>query len=113
MKSDGGVQKAQKLIDEGKTDVEGQITNYGVGFGLKGLLTSGTMAEQFIGSYRLDIYTSNDCESRCNIISDSKNRKSLLYRLPVQNVDRGHPSTKNYGTGNTYQFYIWKTPIKE
>jgi RHS repeat-associated protein len=109
MKSHKDVAAAQSLIASGNTDVSGQITGYRSNFGLKGLLTSGTMAEQFIGSFSYDGFTNEAGTGLLNIISDSKSRTSLLYHLPFNNVERSHSSTKNWGTGNTYQYYIWES----
>ncbi len=69
------------------------------------------MAEQFIGSYRLDIFTSKDSKNYNNIISDSKSKSSLFYNLPV--TDRGRSDMQSPDLGNTYQFYLWKSPIKK
>lgn len=114
MKRDGPVRRAHSAIENQKTDVPDQMTNVKSGFGLKGYLSpyNRTKAEQFIGSYRLDVFSSNDCKSFCNIISDVKSRSSLLYDANANDVKRGDPSTKTWGTGNTYQFYLWKSPRK-
>ena len=109
------VGRAQQAISEGRTDVEGQMTNIGVGFGVWGLLSSTSLAEQFIGSYRLDVFTSRDEGSYLNVISDSKSRESFFLRMVEDNPNR-NPSNRNPSlpsgqeTTNTYQFYIWKNP---
>jgi hypothetical protein len=110
MKTEKIVEKSQKLIASGKTDVKGQITGVGSGFGLWGALTSFSMAEQFIGSYRLDIFTSQNGKDHLNIISDSKSKSSLYLNLPV--TDKRRNETQSGSLGTTYQFYIWKSPLK-
>jgi RHS repeat-associated protein len=113
MKDATVVQESHRLIEERKTEVEGQRTNIKGKFGVWGYLFSFSMAEQFIGKYQLDVFTSQDSENYLNIISDSKSRSSVLYNRDVKDVRRSHPSTKKWGTGTTYQFYIWKSPKKE
>jgi hypothetical protein len=44
---------------EGAPPEGGYVTNYGVSFGFRGLFTADTLAEQFVGSYRIDIDVSN------------------------------------------------------
>jgi hypothetical protein len=112
LKRESLVMNSHTLISEGKTEVAGQRTNVSGSFGLFGLLTSFSMAEQFIGGYRLDVFTSKNGTAYNNIVSDSKSRSSLFLRLPLENVRRGTQSAQKYGMGNTYQFYIWKTPLK-
>ena len=112
----GEVGAVHQAIAEGKTDVPGQMTSYGVGFGLYDLLTSMTLPEQFVGSYTLNVFTSSDGKSYLNILSDSKSRESLFYRAVKNNPDRD-PSNRNPSlpsgqeTTNTYQFYLWKVPV--
>jgi hypothetical protein len=67
------------------------------------------MAEQFIGKYRLDVFSSADGKNYNNIISDSKSRSSLFYNRDVADISR----SKSNSGGTTYQFYIWKSPIKK
>lgn len=109
MKKEKLVKESQKLIAEGKTEVKGQRTDIGSGFGFWGYLSSFSDAEQFIGSYRLDIFTSKDGKSYNNIISDSKNRSSLFFNADVSNKSRSQTNTM----GTTYQFYIWKSPTQK
>jgi hypothetical protein len=111
MKTERLVKISQKLIADGKTDVKGQRTDIGSGFGLWGYLSSFSMAEQFIGSYRLDVFTSKDAKSYNNIISDSKSKSSLFYNADVSDKRRSEMTTP--GLGTTYQFYIWKSQIKK
>ena len=68
------------------------------------------MAEQFIGSYRLDVFSSSNNKNFLNIISDSKNKSSLFLHLPIENTRR--KQQQDPSLGNTYQFYIWKSPKK-
>ena len=103
-------------IAEGKTEVLGQMTSYGVGFGFFDFITSKTLPEQFVGSYTLNVYTSSDGNSYLNILTDSKSREYLFYRAVKNNPDRDssnrNPSRPSgQGTTNTCQFYLWKVPI--
>lgn len=111
LKKESLVSESHSLIEAGKTEVPGQRTGVAGDFGVLGLLTSLSMAEQFIGGYRLDVFTGKSGTAYNNIVSDSKSRSSLFLHLPVTNVRRGSQSAKEFGMGNTYQFYIWKTPI--
>jgi RHS repeat-associated protein len=55
------------------------VTNYAVRFGLKGLLTSGlNSTEQFIGSYRIDIYPLGETQMDV-IINNTTSFKSFQY----------------------------------
>jgi hypothetical protein len=105
MKTDKGVLKAQQKIADGKTDISGQITKYGVDWGLWDVLTTPSMAKQFIGSYRYDAFTSAYGKNLNNVISDSKSRSSFFLHLPLNNKRRGQ--TRDFA--NTYQFYIWQS----
>ena len=101
------ISEAQLSIKAGKSDVPGQYTEGKKDWGLLDVITSFSVAEQFVGSYRFDIFTSKDGKHFNNVVSDSKSLSSLLYHLypPQWNIDR----RKQKELGNTYQFYIWKS----
>lgn len=112
MKDQPSVKISHNLINKGLTEVKGQRTAVGSDFGWRDYISSFSMAEQFIGSYRLDVFSSQKGNYFNNVISDTKSRSSLLYNRNVNDVRRSHPSTQNWGTGTTFQFYIWQTPKK-
>ena len=69
-------------------------------WGMLDVVTTGSLALQFIGSYRHDCYYTK--EGILNVVSDSKSRSSFFYHLTDKNVQRPERF------GNTYQFYLWK-----
>ena len=69
-------------------------------WGILDVVTTASLALQFIGSYRHDCYYSK--EGMLNVVSDSKSRSSFFYHLTNKNVQR----PEKFGT--TYQFYLWK-----
>ena len=107
MKSAKGVLEGQQRIASGDTDFPGQITEWKGSWGIWDVLTTFSLAKQFIGSYRYDAYTSRNGAYLNNVVSDSKSMSSLLYHL--------YPSSKNPSRGQqkimgtTYQFYIWQS----
>ncbi len=102
---------AQTEIHEGSTNVVGQYTGGGKRWGVIDVINplNWTMAQQFIGSYRYDIYTSGNGVLFNNVVSDSKSVRSLFYHIVP---DRYNKDRKFYTNcfGNTYQFYIWQFP---
>jgi hypothetical protein len=106
MKNDKGVLGAHQRIRDGKTDVAGQITKYGRKWNLWDVLTTPSLAKQFVGKYVIDVYTSKDGNYFNNVISDSKSRESLFYHFPGAGTPR---RSETQTMGNTYQFYIWKS----
>ncbi len=107
MKTDKKVLQAQQMIANGGTDIPGQITNVSCKWSLLNVLRTTSMAKQFIGSYRYDAFTSSDGKVLNNVISDSKNRRSLFLHLPFSNQSRSQGQSRAFS--NTYQFYIWKS----
>lgn len=61
---------------------------------------------QFIGTYRYDGYSSMDNKYINNVVFDSKSVTSLGYHIPLLN---DHRRSENPRSGNTYQFYIWRS----
>lgn len=62
---------------------------------------------QFIGTYRYDGYSSKNGQSIYNIATDSKSLTSLGYHAPFL---KNHRRRQQKAFGNTYQFYLWKSP---
>ena len=112
MQNSNIIQKAQQMIFDGETNIPGQITNVKSGFGLKGLFKAGfSLPKQFIGSFRFDAYTSSNGSSLLNIISDCKSLSSFMYHITPQSWNSQRNGERK-AFSNTYQFYIWKTPLK-
>jgi len=98
------------MIYDGKTEVQGQITNVARDWGLKNLFTTLSLVKQFIGSYRFDSFTSQDAKYQNNMLSDSKSVYSLLLHQTPSSWDKRRSERNELG--NTYQFYIWKSEKK-
>ena len=62
---------------------------------------------QFIGTYRYDGYSSKNGQSIYNVATDSKSVTSLYYHMPFL---RNHRRSQQKEFGNTYQFYLWRSP---
>ena len=62
---------------------------------------------QFIGTYRYDGYSSKNNKIIYNIATDSKSVTSLGYHIPFL---RNHRGSHQKEFGNTYQFYLWRSP---
>ena len=60
---------------------------------------------QFIGTYRYDGYSNG--QSIYNVATDSKSVTSLGYHIPFL---RNHRRSQQKEFGNTYQFYLWRSP---
>lgn len=60
---------------------------------------------QFIGTYRYDGYSNG--QSLYNVATDSKSVTSLCYHIPFL---RNHRRSQQKKFGNTYQFYLWRSP---
>jgi len=115
MKDAPGVEAARNYMLSGENDVPGQLTNWrGKFHPIKGPLSAGfDLAEQFVGSFSLNIFPTDNCATDCFILSDTKSRTSLFYHLPIDNVDRTDSRAMKQGMGTTYQYYLWKEPIIE
>ncbi len=107
LKKDEFITKYHSLIKTGNTDIAGQYTNVHRDWGVLDVVTTWSLARQFVGTYRYDGFTSRDGQYINNVISDSKSLYSLLYHIyPSKwNIDR----IQQKEFGNTYQFYIWKS----
>jgi RHS repeat-associated protein len=88
-----------------------------VDFGLKGLLLSGTnMTMQMIGASGVSFYDIGD-NQRLVVMTDSKNKTSFYYHLPIENTKRNTVMRETfYGSNDWYydnrqtttnQTYIW------
>lgn len=109
MKNAPGVQAARDLFDRknknnsncdcGELD---PVTNFAASFGLKGLWSAGfNPTQQFIGSYRVDIFSYEGCK-RLIIITNTSSFKSFGYGIaPDWSRDTFGPM------GNMSQTYWW------
>jgi len=104
--------KYMQLYKSKKFGNSASLTNYSVSFGLEGVLMAGAnLTQQFVGSYDVNIYTSDDAKSLLFVVDDSKSITSAYYHLPfLTNVERD-PSAEYSMMGNTYQRYIWSEPV--
>ena len=107
MKSAKDVLEGQQRIVNGGTDIPGQITNLQSKWGLWDVLTTPSLARQFVGSYRYDAFTSKNGFYLNNVVSDSKSMSSLFYHLYPSSMNPNRAQQKIMGT--TYQFYIWQS----
>lgn len=84
------------------------VTNYRGGFGLAGLLSAGTdPTEQFVGSYRVDIFPEAGNNARFEV-TNTTSMESFLYGLgPAYERE-----DLSYG-GNMRQTYTWIEPISD
>jgi len=82
----------------------GGVSNYAVNFGLEGYATSRTAAEQFVGSFRVDISVS---DGRANYtITNNSSFRSFAYGVaPAWERSSFRPM------GNMRQTYRWSEPI--
>ncbi len=102
---------AQAKIRLGETNINGQYTDGSKLWNIFDAINplNWTMAQQFIGSYRYDIYTSGSGVLFNNVVSDSKNVRSLFYHIVPKRYNKDRKVYTNH-FGNTYQFYIWQSP---
>ena len=107
MKTAKDVREGQQSIMNGESDIPGQITEWPGNWGVWDVITTSSMAKQFIGRYRYDAFTSKDGKYLNNVISDSKSMSSFFYHLYPSNKNPNRSKQKIFGT--TYQFYIWKS----
>ena len=78
-------------------------------WGIKDVLSTRSIPLQFIGSYSYRIHRDTDKNSIFYMVFDSKSRTSLFLHMPFHNKDR----KDSFLFGNTYQFYLWNTPINK
>ena len=104
--------KYLQLYYEKKFNNKASLTNFAAGFGISGFFDAGfDLTKQFVGDYRVDIYTSQDTKRLLFVVSDSKSMTSALYHAPtITNFERDPNQTFSPG-GNTYQKYIWSEPV--
>lgn len=86
MMKDEKIKEAQQSITDGNVDVPGQITSVKGNWGVWDVITTSSMAKQFIGRYRYDAFTSKDGKYLNNVISDSKSMSSffIIYILVIK-----------------------------
>jgi hypothetical protein len=110
MKNAPGINGARRFFDkknQGKScncgnDNRLSVTNYAASFGLSGLLGAGlNPTQQFIGSYRIDIYPYRQCK-KLIILTNTSCFKSFAYGI-APDWRRG-----SFGPmGNMTQYYWW------
>ena len=71
LQKDDKVVQAQQQLRSGETDIPGQITRVNKKWGLWDLVSTPSMAKQFVGSYSFDSYTSKDGKHLLNIVYDT------------------------------------------
>jgi hypothetical protein len=95
-------------------DPTGSVTNYGASFGLTGLfdadglLISTSPTRQFVGSYRIDIFTVNNGSSLMFVLNNNSSLQSFLY-----GAGPAYERTTFAPAGNIRQVYWWIEPRKK
>ncbi|MBT9097053.1 RHS repeat protein [Methylovulum psychrotolerans] len=109
MKDAPGVQAARQLYDQknkGNMDCDCKgavpVINFAAGFGLKGLWNAGlNPTQQFVGSYRIDIYPDDGCK-KTFVLSNTSSFRSFAYGIGPD------WSRSTFGPmGNMSQTYSW------
>ena len=90
--------------------VQGQVTGVAGKWGFMDVVTNFNIAKQFIGSYRFDSFVGSNGNYMYNVVSDSKSVRSLFYHIIPERYNKDRKVYTNH-FGNTYQFYIWRTPL--
>ncbi|MDZ4151306.1 RHS repeat-associated core domain-containing protein [Methylicorpusculum sp.] len=87
------------------------VQGYRASFGLNGLFTADTLAEQFVGSYSVDIKVSN---GQANFsLSNNSSFQSFLYGIPLEWERNTFLSDTSTPMGNMRQTYTWSEPLRE
>ncbi len=82
----------------------GAVTNYAVDFGLEGYATTRTAAEQFVGSFRIDIQVAD--EGASYTATNNSSFRSFAYGIaPAWERSTFRPM------GNMRQTYRWSEPV--
>jgi hypothetical protein len=97
-----GVNAARDLLY--KTNAQ-SVTNYRAGFGLIDLLTTSSPTQQFVGSYRVDVFTVNQGADLMFVLNNNSSFKSFGYGV----APAWERSTVGPG-GNMRQTYWWTEP---
>lgn len=109
LQTDDRVVWGQKQLREGQTTTPGQITNVGKHWTIVDMLTTLSIAKQFVGSYSYCAFTAKDKNHLLNIIYDTKNTRSLFYHIPGTGYLNHSRNSIFKPLATTYQFYIWKS----
>ena len=108
--------KYSEQYKSGKGVQGGSVTNWAGDFGLSGLILAGNdLTEQFVGSYRLDIYVADDGKNLIFKVTNSTNMESAGYRV-LDSYPRNTNINSYYNRGaggDTFQIYMWTEPIDE
>jgi hypothetical protein len=97
-----GVNAARDLLY--KTNVD-SLTNYRASFGLIDYLTTSSPTQQFVGSYRVDIFTVNQGADLMFVLNNTSSFRSFAYGVaPAWERSTFGPA------GNMRQTYWWTEP---
>ena len=97
-----GVNEARDLLY--KTNAT-SVTNYKGGVGLKDYLTTSSPTQQFVGSYRVDVFTVNQGADLMFVLNNNSSFRSLGYGVtPAWERNTFGPG------GNMRQTYWWTEP---
>ena len=106
--------KYSEQYKSGEGVAGGSVTNWDGAFGLTGLVMAGTdLTEQFVGSYRLDIYVAENGKDLIFKVTNSTNMESAGYRV-LDSYPRNDNINSYYNRGaggDTFQIYMWTEPI--
>lgn len=81
------------------------VTNYGAGFGLADLFTNSSPTQQFVGSYRVDVWPVNSGSDVMFVLNNNSSFKSFGYGVaPAWERSTFGPA------GNMRQTYWWIEP---
>ena len=109
LQTDEKVIEGQQLLRSGKTEIPGQVTEVKRQWGVLDVLSTPSLAKQYVGSYSFDSYTSNDGKHLLNVIYDTKNARSLFYHMLGTSYLNHARNCVVKPISTTYQFYIWKS----
>lgn len=99
-----GVNGARDLLY--KTNAT-SVTNYKASFGLIDFLTTSSPTQQFVGSYRVDIFTVNQGADLMFVLNNNSSFQSFGYGVtPAWDRSKFKPG------GNMHQVYWWTEPRK-
>jgi hypothetical protein len=83
------------------------VTNYGASFGLTDLFTNSSPTQQFVGSYRVDVWPVNNGSDVMFVLNNNSSFKSFGYGVaPAWERSTFGPA------GNMRQTYWWIEPRK-
>lgn len=104
-KFSGNLQSMQAYASKNNQAIYTRFAGYGGSFKP---WNEGSNCMQFIGTFSADVFLSYDGKSLLFVVTDTKSKESLFYRMS-DNTDRKKGEQTRYGT--TYQKYIWREPF--